>query len=567
MSNPVTSSWTLTLDEEFNGSTLDTTVWHYNKLAGEFEDPWNSNEDAGYDASLVTVSGGVLHLDSNTNDIGGESYSTGAVSTDGLFTQQEGYYEARINLPGSGGDIYNFPAFWLNGDHTTWPDHGEIDIFEGIGGNATSNYHSPTETYSGYTSASDFTGWHTFGMLWEDTTISFYYDNNLVSTYSASDPAIVDFPGYIVIDNAIDGDSGLGGPGGFSHVGEELQVDWVHVYSAPGAGGTADAYQAEYSGPGGTGALPGTSGADTIVGTSADEFLTGLQGNDSLKGGGGHDTLDGGSGVDTADYSDKTTAVVMVLDTVNYATVTVNGVAEDFIKNTENVTGGSGADDINGDTANNTLFGGAGADLLQASSGDDFVKGGLGDDTLNGGNGSNDTADYRDKTTSVSVTLNGGNYVNVTVGGVVEDTVKNCENFYGGSVADTIVGDTNANTLQGLGGIDTLTGSTGADSFSFNTTPGTTNADHITDFSVVDDTIIINNGTFTAAGVDGTLASAAFYSAAGAVAGHDADDRIVYNSTTGALYYDADGSGAGASLLFATLDNHAAITNADILIA
>ena len=65
----------------------------------------------------------------------------------------------------------------------------------------------------------------------------------------------------------------------------------------------------------------------------------------------------------------------------------------------------------------------------------------------------------------------------------------------------------------------------------------------------------------------GTLATA-FYSAAGATSAHDSTDRIVYNSTNGALYYDADGNKAGgvAPIEFAVVDTHAALTNADFVV-
>jgi Ca2+-binding RTX toxin-like protein len=95
----------------------------------------------------------------------------------------------------------------------------------------------------------------------------------------------------------------------------------------------------------------------------------------------------------------------------------------------------------------------------------------------------------------------------------------------------------------------------------------TTNLDHVTDFATVD-TIDLENGIFTALPTTGTLSASAFYAAAGATSAHDADDRIVYNKTTGGLYYDADGNKAGgvAAIEFAVLDNHAALTNADLIV-
>ena len=67
--------------------------------------------------------------------------------------------------------------------------------------------------------------------------------------------------------------------------------------------------------------------------------------------------------------------------------------------------------------------------------------------------------------------------------------------------------------------------------------------DNILDFSVVDDTILLSHLVFTALGSVGTLPAGGFFT--GATAG-DAGDRIIYNSSTGALLYDADGTGAAA---------------------
>jgi Ca2+-binding RTX toxin-like protein len=52
----------------------------------------------------------------------------------------------------------------------------------------------------------------------------------------------------------------------------------------------------------------------------------------------------------------------------------------------------------------------------------------------------------------------------------------------------------------------------------------------------------------------------------GLIAGADAADRVVYDTSTGDLYYDPDGSGPGASLLFATLQGASALGADDIVV-
>ena len=71
--------------------------------------------------------------------------------------------------------------------------------------------------------------------------------------------------------------------------------------------------------------------------------------------------------------------------------------------------------------------------------------------------------------------------------------------------------------------------------------------------------VTLSNGGLTL----GALAPGAFV--IGTAAG-DADDRIIYNSTTGQLYFDADGSGAGAAVLFAILQGAPAITASDFTV-
>ena len=199
--------------------------------------------------------------------------------------------------------------------------------------------------------------------------------------------------------------------------------------------------------------VTGGSGNDILTGDGLANVLDGGLGNDLLAGLGGKDVLDGGGGIDTAMYSDKIAAVVVTLNGPSNATVTVGGLAEDTLRNIENVTGGAAADTLVGDAFANALDGGLG---------DDTLTGGAGKDALEGGGGV-DTALYTEKTLSVVVTLNGPNTVTVQVGADIEDTLRNIENVTGGSLADTLTGDDLANTLDGGGGGDTLTGGGGND--------------------------------------------------------------------------------------------------------
>jgi Ca2+-binding RTX toxin-like protein len=72
----------------------------------------------------------------------------------------------------------------------------------------------------------------------------------------------------------------------------------------------------------------------------------------------------------------------------------------------------------------------------------------------------------------------------------------------------------------------------------------------------------LHSAIFSGLGL-GTLAATAFQ--LGSAAG-DTDDRVIYDSATGFLYFDRDGSGAHSAIHFATLATGLALSNADFVV-
>jgi Ca2+-binding RTX toxin-like protein len=296
-------------------------------------------------------------------------------------------------------------------------------------------------------------------------------------------------------------------------------------------------------------------GVENILSGSGDDTLLGDAASNMFRGALGADFIDGGAGVDTADYREKAASVEVALLGAGDSFVFVGGVAEDTIRNIENVFGGKGNDKLTGDGFANTLNGNDGKDVLTGGGGADILDGGA----------ASDTASYRDKSASVSVALDGASYTTVTVGGVAEDTIRNIENIWGGTGNDSLSGDANANLLSGGGGSDTLFGGAGADIFQFDFALGAGNVDTVVDFTA-GDRLFLSKSVFTTLS-GGTLAATQFYAAAGATDAQNVNQKIIYDTTSGALYYDADGSLSGhGAVQFAVLSTQPGLTAGDFVL-
>ncbi|EBV3599807.1 calcium-binding protein, partial [Salmonella enterica subsp. enterica serovar Virchow] len=109
-------------------------------------------------------------------------------------------------------------------------------------------------------------------------------------------------------------------------------------------------------------------------------------------------------------------------------------------------------------------------------------------------------------------------------------------------------------------------GGAGRDSFQFDTAPAVINRDTILDFTSGEDRIQLDNAVMAELGLTtGRLSAAAFWASTTGLA-HDASDRIIYETDTGRLYYDANGSAAGGRMMIATLTGAPTITHADFFI-
>ncbi|HTO33618.1 MAG TPA: calcium-binding protein, partial [Pararhizobium sp.] len=202
--------------------------------------------------------------------------------------------------------------------------------------------------------------------------------------------------------------------------------------------------------------------------------------------------------------------------------------------------------------------------------GNDTFIGGVGADDFSGGNGT-DTASYETAAAAViaSLTTPASN-----TGDAAGDTYSSIENLIGSAFNDTLTGNSAINvilggngndTLNGRAGNDTMTGGAGNDNFLFDTAIGATNIDTITDFNFVNDTIRLDDTIFNAIVGTGTLTAAQFVANASGTAA-DANDRIIYETDTGKIFYDTNGNAAGGSTLFAQVTAGLGITNADFVI-
>ena len=141
------------------------------------------------------------------------------VNTNGKFSYTYGYLEASVWLSGTRA-INDWPAVWTDGQ--SWPADGELDVMEGLSGQACWHFHDPQGGPGNCSSATFTGGWHTFGADWEQGAVTYYYDGHKVATISSG---ITTSPMYVILN--LGADNGNSGP---LQAPATMRTDYVRVW-------------------------------------------------------------------------------------------------------------------------------------------------------------------------------------------------------------------------------------------------------------------------------------------------------------------------------------------------
>ncbi|MEH3144175.1 MAG: FG-GAP-like repeat-containing protein [Methylobacterium frigidaeris] len=333
----------------------------------------------------------------------------------------------------------------------------------------------------------------------------------------------------------------------------------------------------------------GSPAAIDLTGNEFRNVLQGSVGRNRLDGGAGADILIGLAGDDTYLVDDEDDQVIeaagggtdTVLASASYLLragqeVEILAARDEAATTALDLTGNGFAQSLRGNAGRNRLDGGAGADTLVGLAGDDTLVGRGGDDLLIGGSGDDVyVVDAGDRVIEAA----GGGYDRVLArtsyaleaGQAIEALYADATgspaaiDLTGNEAANVILGSYGANVLDGGAGADLLQGYAGNDTFVFASALVSGVVDRIRDFGTGagdDDAIRLSSAVFGLA--SGGLSAGAFKDLSQGAA--DGDDRILYDRTTGGLFYDADGSGAGERQQFALLENRAVLTAGDFTV-
>lgn len=227
-----TATYQLVWSDEFDSTAVNTNTWNF-ETGGS---GWGNNEQEYYTpGNNATIENGNLVITAKQEAMGGKSYTSSRMTTQGKKEFTYGKIEARLKMPVGLG---LWPAFWMLGANintVNWPICGETDIMEHINADSTIygtlHWNNNGHQQNGGKTQSSPAGYHVYGIEWTTSSIRWYIDSTAYFTSGLGDNGQSAFanPSFILLNLAVGGNW----PGQTidnSLFPAKLYVDWVRVY-------------------------------------------------------------------------------------------------------------------------------------------------------------------------------------------------------------------------------------------------------------------------------------------------------------------------------------------------
>ena len=236
----------LVWNDEFSSSNLDLQQWNIEQWPSE---TFNEEKQAYTDnKENIFLQDDALHIralretyDPNEDGLIDALYTSGRISTKYKGDWQYVKVEVRAKLPQGKG---TWPAIWMlptDNYYGDWPASGEIDIMEYVGSNLN-RVHSSIHNSINYTdlpnsqtssiNIEDVSNWHIYSMIWKESEIIFFVDDQSILTYNNTDSGHELWPFnqkfHLVLNLAIGGT--WGGEINPAIFPLDLIIDYVRVY-------------------------------------------------------------------------------------------------------------------------------------------------------------------------------------------------------------------------------------------------------------------------------------------------------------------------------------------------
>ncbi len=244
------SEWRLVFSDEFNAEDMSQPVdekWMRCQRQNATWNRWLSDSK-----EVIYLQGGDLVARAIPNpDKASDPVDmiTGGIKSNKRFGFTYGYVEGRIKAaPWTG----NFPAFWMMPENQTggWPDCGEIDIWETIDeqerswhtvhSNWTYDLGKTNNPQSSFNVATSHDRYHTYGLMWDETSLTWYVDGKQVAQYNKSTNQShldqgqwpFDKHFHLILNQSV-GNNAWAANADIAHT-YETRFDWVRVYQKVG---------------------------------------------------------------------------------------------------------------------------------------------------------------------------------------------------------------------------------------------------------------------------------------------------------------------------------------------